>query len=263
MAWDLYMCFSNVNRKRINEIVDALENAGFSCCIPGRDYDFFPVWEENMIDAVYSSTMALYFDSEPARKSPRLKTELKEIKDSGLLEIDFDLETADPESVLSVVRERYQEAVRIKTMALRPVPYSGDDPYIFMSYAHRNMDRVIPLVRLLQENGYRVWYDEGIDPGTEWAENIADHLENARCLCACLTKEYTESTNCKDELYYAKTLDMSVLLLYLEEIELGKGMAMRSGKCAEIHSEMVRDSEMLLQNVRKAPGFSACLAAES
>ena len=263
MTWDLYMCFSNVNRVRINGIVARLEEAGFSCCIPGRDYDFFPVWEENMTDAVYSSTMVLYFDSEAARKSPRLRTELDTIGESGLLKIDFDQETVTPEDVLSVVKERYQEAARIRMMARRPVPYSGEDPYVFVSYAHRNMDRVIPLVRLLQENGYRVWYDEGIDPGTEWADNIADHLEKARCLCACLSKEYLESTNCKDELYFAGTLGMDILLLYLEEIVLEKGMAMRGGKSSEIHSDVLGDTGMLLQNIRGIQGFRACLAAES
>jgi len=263
MTWDLYMCFSNVNRRRIDEIVEALEKAGFSCCIPGRDYDFFPVWEENMIDAVYSSTMALYFDSEAARKSSRLPRELDTIGESGLLKIDFDLEATSPEDVLSAVRGHIEEAVRIKAMARRPVPYSGDDPYVFVSYAHRNMDRVIPLVRLLQESGYRVWYDEGIDPGTEWAENIADHLEKARCLCACLSKEYLESTNCKDELYFARTLGMDILLLYLEEILLEKGMAMRGGECPEIHSDVLGETDTLLRKIREVPGFGDCLGTES
>ena len=262
MTWDLYMCFSNVNRFRIDEIVETLEKAGYSCCLPGRDYDFFPVWKENMVDAVYSSTMALYFDSEAARKSSRLPKELVEIEESGLLIIDFDLESVSPDKVLSAVKAHYDEAVRIKNTAGRPVPYSGNDPYVFISYAHRNMDRVIPLVRLLQDNGYRVWYDEGIDPGTEWAENIADHLEKARCLCACLSKEYLESTNCKDELYFARTLGMDILLLYLEEILLEKGMAMRSEECFEIHKDTLDDNEKLIHTIQYAPGFGSCHGTE-
>ena len=49
-------------------------------------------------------------------------------------------------------------------------PYEGTDPYIFISYAHRDKDRVLPVLRSLSERGYRIWFDEGIDPGTEWAE---------------------------------------------------------------------------------------------
>ncbi|MBQ2478969.1 MAG: toll/interleukin-1 receptor domain-containing protein, partial [Erysipelotrichales bacterium] len=58
-------------------------------------------------------------------------------------------------------------------------PYEGSDNYIFISYAHKDSERVFPLLRKLTENGYRIWYDEGIDPGTEWPESIARHLESS------------------------------------------------------------------------------------
>ena len=107
-----------------------------------------------------------------------------------------------------------------------PYPaYRGREPYIFVSYAHKNMDKVLPIIHLLQQNGYRVWYDEGIDPGTEWADNIAEHLENAALLFACLSQAYMESTNCRDELLYARSIGMDILLMYLEKVQMEKGMA--------------------------------------
>ena len=60
----------------------------------------------------------------------------------------------------------------------RPIPYRGEEAYIFVSYAHKDSYRVWPIVARLQLDGYRVWYDEGIDPGTEWDENIASHVKN-------------------------------------------------------------------------------------
>ncbi|MBR3638779.1 MAG: toll/interleukin-1 receptor domain-containing protein [Lachnospiraceae bacterium] len=47
-----------------------------------------------------------------------------------------------------------------------PIPYEGKENYIFVSYSHMDMDRVMPVVRQWMENGYRVWYDDGISPGT-------------------------------------------------------------------------------------------------
>lgn len=45
--------------------------------------------------------------------------------------------------------------------------YKGSDPYIFISYSHKDIDRVFPIIRMLQDDSYRVWYDDGVDPGTE------------------------------------------------------------------------------------------------
>ena len=52
-------------------------------------------------------------------------------------------------------------------------PYEGQEPFIFISYAHKNSDQVMPILEKLDEAGYRVWYDDGIAPGSEWPEYIA------------------------------------------------------------------------------------------
>ena len=49
-----------------------------------------------------------------------------------------------------------------------PVAYKGDQPYIFISYAHKDSNIVLPIIARLQQDGYRVWYDEGIALGSSW-----------------------------------------------------------------------------------------------
>ena len=51
--------------------------------------------------------------------------------------------------------------------------YVGDEPYLFASYAHLDGAVVFPELIYLRDQGYRVWYDEGIDPGNEWPEEVA------------------------------------------------------------------------------------------
>lgn len=67
-------------------------------------------------------------------------------------------------------------------------PYRGNQPYIFISYSHKNMDTALSIVDRLQKDGYRIWYDEGIDPGTEWDENIADHIDNCTIYSAIIRR---------------------------------------------------------------------------
>ena len=47
-----------------------------------------------------------------------------------------------------------------------PFPaHSGSAPYLFVSYAHVNADKVYPEIAWLHEAGINIWYDEGITAG--------------------------------------------------------------------------------------------------
>ena len=45
------------------------------------------------------------------------------------------------------------------------MPYAGGENYIFVSYAHSDIEIVFPILHKLQLAGYRIWYDEGINGG--------------------------------------------------------------------------------------------------
>ena len=65
--------------------------------------------------------------------------------------------------------------------------YEGNLPFIFVSYAHKDSREVFDLIEKLAARGYRIWYDEGIEPGSEWPENIANHLLRAEMVLAMIT----------------------------------------------------------------------------
>lgn len=52
---------------------------------------------------------------------------------------------------------------------------------IFISYSHRDSERVQQLVDLLRERGWTVWYDERILVGTEFDKEIEKALSDAKC----------------------------------------------------------------------------------
>lgn len=126
-------------------------------------------------------------------------------------------------------------------------PYKGKEPYIFISYAHKNSDAIFPIIAHLQQNGYRVWYDGGIDPGVEWDENIALHINDCRYFIAFMSEAYLESSNCKDELNYARDKEKQRLLVYLEEIQLPEGMSMRLNRLQAIHKYKYKNEENFYQ----------------
>ncbi len=114
-------------------------------------------------------------------------------------------------------------------------PYKGDKPFIFISYAHKDKGSVHKIIKNMLDCGYRVWYDEGIDPGTEWDDTIAEHVENCGYFIAFISKNYLASDNCMDELDYARDSNRKRLLVYLENVSLPGGMKMRLNRLQAIH----------------------------
>ena len=96
-------------------------------------------------------------------------------------------------------------------MAVIPV-YEGKEPYIFVSYAHKDSGTVLPVISGLYEDRYRIWYDEGIAPGSEWPHNIAVHLEHADTVIAFISKASADSINCENEIVRAKELGKNIIV---------------------------------------------------
>ncbi len=101
---------------------------------------------------------------------------------------------------------------------LEQVPaYEGKEPYLFVSYAHKNSDLVQPVLRILFENKIRVWYDEGIAPGSEWPHNIAWHLQHAAGVLVFVSPASLMSPNCENEVVNAVELGCPVFQYPIED----------------------------------------------
>ena len=133
--------------------------------------------------------------------------------------------------------------------------YKGDQPYIFISYAHKDGDSVYPIIDRMQRDGYRTWFDEGIDPGTEWDETIAQSINQCGYFIAFISGHYMASDNCKDELKYARDLAKKCLLVYLGNVSLTPGMAMRMNRLQSIFK--YSDENDFFMKLYEADGIEA------
>ena len=136
-------------------------------------------------------------------------------------------------------------------------PYQGNEPYIFLSYSHRDAGPAAEIIRELNLDGFRVWYDEGLVPGKEWDENIARAIMNCSYFVALMSANYLDSANCRDELNFARDKKLPLLLLYLEDVELPAGMEMRLGRMLAIHVHKFLRREQLIGKIRAADGITA------
>ena len=124
-----------------------------------------------------------------------------------------------------------------------PVAYKGNRPYIFISYAHKDSDTVLPIIERLQKDGFRVWYDEGIAPGSNWDEYISDHLDQSACFLGFLSRAYVKSHNCKDELSLSRQKRKPMNLVYIDDVELSSGLKMRYGRIQALFFHNLSETE--------------------
>lgn len=136
--------------------------------------------------------------------------------------------------------------------------YTGKEPYIFVSYAHKNGASVYPDIARLHETGYRIWYDEGIDPGNEWPEEVATALAKSACFLVFISCDAIESNNVRNEINYAINHKKAFLAVHLEETKLLSGLELRMGDIQAVMKYRMDEERYFTQLFRGLP--AACLS---
>jgi formylglycine-generating enzyme required for sulfatase activity len=107
--------------------------------------------------------------------------------------------------------------------------YTGKEPYLFISYAHVDRKQVYPEIKALYERGYRIWYDEGITPGSEWSEEIAQAINGCDMFIVFISRSAIQSSNVRREISFALNKNKLFLPVHLEEVSLPPGLELSMG----------------------------------
>ena len=125
-----------------------------------------------------------------------------------------------------------------------PSIYEGNDPYIYISFHHNDKTKIIDILEMLDKRGFRFWNDDGIIPGLETDEIIAEHIENCDFFIAFVSNNYLNSIDKVDELNYSRDTNKDYLLVYIEDVSLPAGLDMRF-----IRSESIKAYTMTNQTL--------------
>lgn len=139
------------------------------------------------------------------------------------------------------------------------IPYEGSEPYVFLSYAHADAPAVMEIGARLQAAGCRVWYDGGIEVGSEWPEYIAAHLAGAAVMLAFLSNSYIRSDNCRKEMHFAQTRKIRTVNIFLEETALTPGMEMQIGSLFALMKYTMRE-DVFYEKLFAAPQLAPLLS---
>lgn len=136
--------------------------------------------------------------------------------------------------------------------------YEGNRPYIFVSYAHKDSREVFDLIEKLSARGYRIWYDEGIEPGSEWPENIANHLLRADMVMAMITNDSMDSVNCRREINYALSKNKPFLAVVLEKTEIPAGMELQLSSQQSVLRYNFKEETRFLDKIESCSYMDSC-----
>ena len=98
--------------------------------------------------------------------------------------------------------------------------YRGTEPYVFVCYAHADAGLVYPDLVWLHERGLNLWYDEGINAGAEWREELASAIESASLILFFVSPASVKSGNCLREIGFAADQETRVLAVYLAATDI-------------------------------------------
>lgn len=73
-------------------------------------------------------------------------------------------------------------------------------PYLFISYAHKDSETVSLFIKAMQNTGFRLRFDQGIEADTEWPKNIAAHLIEAEAVVVFMSPNTVAYQNCRNEI---------------------------------------------------------------
>jgi len=131
--------------------------------------------------------------------------------------------------------------------------YNGTKPYIFVSYSHNDMNMVFNIIKHLNNSGYKIWYDGGIEPGQEWPEILGKKIIKCKQFLVFLSPSAAKSRNVRNEIYLAESEKRDMLVVYLNKTRLASGIKLQLGGFRSINKYETTNKKFLkeLQTVLK------------
>jgi formylglycine-generating enzyme required for sulfatase activity len=90
---------------------------------------------------------------------------------------------------------------------------------IFLSYAREDRQRVRPFVDALIQEGWSVFWDIDIPPGSLWRKYLLENLEATRCFVVVWSKDSIESDSVVEEADEAKRLKKIIMPILLDDLD--------------------------------------------
>ncbi len=95
--------------------------------------------------------------------------------------------------------------------------YTGEEPYLFVSYSHRDTAKVYPILDALYDRKYRIWYDESCETGNDFRDELRQRIERSEAILLFVSESSMNSPFCGMEVIVARENNKRLYPIYLDE----------------------------------------------
>ena len=131
-------------------------------------------------------------------------------------------------------------------------------PYVFISYAHVDSNVVFPCIEAMKKDGVNLWFDEGIEAGSEWPEFIAQKVVECSKFVLFVSDAYLKSQNCKRELNFAISRKKDILSVFIQDVQLSPGMEMQLGTYQALYRKRFDSDNQFFSMLGREHFFDSC-----
>ncbi len=124
------------------------------------------------------------------------------------------------------------------------LPYTGPLNYVFVSYARKDTEQVMPILSALQREGYRIWYDKGIHAGNNWLVMLGERLQGCTNFLLFSTENSTKSDRVQEEINGAMMCDLKPITVRMDDAKFPFGYEMYLSKYQNV---LLSQGEVLAQ----------------
>lgn len=94
--------------------------------------------------------------------------------------------------------------------------YTGNEPYLFVSYSHRDTSDVARVTNKLSEKKYRIWYDESCENGNDFRSELRERIEKCEAVLLFVSENSMNSPYCGMEIIVARENKKRLYPVYLD-----------------------------------------------
>jgi hypothetical protein len=100
---------------------------------------------------------------------------------------------------------------------------------VFVCYAHDERILVLEQIAWLRANGFEIWFDEAIEAGNRWSEDLARAVEGCSAVLYFLSPKSASSRYCLDEIHFALECGRPIVPAEIEPVTLTPGLRLSLG----------------------------------
>lgn len=150
--------------------------------------------------------------------------------------------------------KRSVKNTKVAGMQTKFEAYTGNEPYLFVSYSHRDTDMVYPILDALYDRKYRMWYDESCETGNDFRDELRHRIEGAEAVLLFVSESSMSSPFCGMEIIVARENNKRLYPIYLDNSDVPPAFQIL---LANTHHSTTENMEKLVKSmIRDLPAVT-------